>query len=155
VGRSLVEDDLLERARRIMAKAEQQGVQLLLPDDFLYAQGHKDGTLVLADIIPNTGYGISLGPRSLNRYEEVLRKAKTLFLNGTMGFFEREETMAPFYQLLKTIAQSSAYSVVGGGESVAAVYACQLQNDISFCSVGGGATLYYIANHTLPALRYF
>ena len=145
VGQSLVVDEFLDLVNEIIAKAQKSRAKLILPEDFLIARDTKDGELFLGEKIPDNGFGMALVPISLEKYTSYIRKSATIFLNGSMGFADRPLTMDPFNSLLHTIAQSSAYTVIGGGESVAAVYTCHLEGKMSFCSTGGGATLAYIA----------
>ncbi len=155
VGHSLVADELLDEARTILSDASQKNVRIIFPCDYLTSTGTFDGPLKTVKTLSSDSVGISVGPESLKIYQEEIQKAKTIFLNGAMGIFERPETLEPLYTLLQAIAQSSAYTVVGGGESVAAVYQQNLQDRMSFCSTGGGSTLYYLTYGMLPALDYY
>jgi phosphoglycerate kinase len=154
VGKSLVEDTLLDKARHIIDLAHQKGVKLLFPLDYYVSIGSLQGPLVLVpqEAIPTDGIGMTVGPKTLEVYNKEIAQAGTLFLNGAMGLEERPETLESFSILLQTIAQSPAYSVIGGGESVAAVYYYDLTQDINFCSTGGGATLAYLSHTQLPGL---
>ncbi len=152
VGDSLVDDKLVHRAKDILKKAKEHSVELVLPVDYLVGNKDLTGELIVLDEIPDGKIGIAVGPKSLQRYDEIIKNAKTIFYNGAMGFFERPETLEPLKKLLQSIAQTNAYSVVGGGESVAAVNLFTLSEGISFCSTGGGSTLYYLTHGTLPGL---
>ncbi len=152
VGESLVDESLIPLAQKILSQAKPG--QLILPEDYMVGNKDLAGPLEIVTAIPSGKIGIALGPKSLKTCEEYIRSSKSLFLNGTMGFFERPETMEPIRKLLQSIARTNTLSVVGGGESVAAVNLFELEQDISFCSTGGGATLYYLINGSLPALSY-
>ena len=155
VGDSLVDDNLLGQARKLLQKAKELSVELVLPLDYLVGNKDLTGPLDVVQEIPEGKMGISVGSRSLEKYAEIISKAKMVFYNGAMGLFERPETIQPLEKLLQSIARTKTYSIVGGGESVAAVYLFHLEQDISFCSTGGGATLYYVTHGTLPGLSYF
>jgi phosphoglycerate kinase len=152
VGDSPVETELFADALKIMQKAKEKGVQFLLPVDFLVAEQNQRLDIISGDF--KSGSGVATGPTSLTEYAKVLEAAQTIFVNGAMGFFNRPETLEPFKQLLQTIAQSSAFTVIGGGDSVAAVYLFNLEHSMSFCSTGGGASLYYLIHGSFPSLSY-
>ncbi len=154
VGDSLVDDSLLEQARKILHSAKNSSVELVLPVDYLLGNMDLTGPLTVLEEIPDGKIGIAVGPASLERYSGIIKNAKMVFYNGAMGFFERPETLEPLRELLHSVAQANTYSVVGGGESVAAVNLFHLEQGISFCSTGGGATLYYLSYGALPGLEY-
>ena len=147
VGKSLVDDSVLQRASEILEHAQEKGKELILPVDFTYGSpdlSNLDPTVEVGNHIPPTMRGIALGPKSLEQCNEVISQAQSILVNGMMGFFEYPKTLEPQKKLLQSIAQSDAYSVIGGGDSVAAVKLCERENDFSFLSTGGGATLNYI-----------
>lgn len=154
IGRSLVEDSLISTAHAIYKKAKELQVKLLLPHDYLIALNTIRGPveIVPADAIPERGIGLTVGPKTLELYEKEVLQAGTIVLNGSMGIEEQPQSLESMYILLRTIAQSTAYSMIGGGESVAAVYHYGLELDISFCSSGGGSTLAYLSHRELPGL---
>jgi phosphoglycerate kinase len=152
VGDSLVDDSSLDLARKILSMAKERKVELVLPLDYLIGNKDLTGPVLISEAIPQGKIGISVGPASLERYTQIITNAKTIFYNGAMGFFERPETLEPLKKLLQSIAETNTYSVVGGGESVAAVNLFHIEG-ISFCSSGGGATTYYLIHGTAPGLR--
>ncbi len=154
VGRSLVAMDLIPVAQRILEKAKNSRARLILPLDYTVAEDSFDGPLSTTTTLPHNGMGIAVGPASLELYRNVLKDAQTIFLNGAMGFMDHPSTMKPFYTLLHSIAQSNAFSMIGGGDSIAAVYHYNLECSFSFCSTGGGSVLYFLSHGTLPALSY-
>lgn len=154
VGRSLVDNDLIPVARRILEKAKTARARLILPLDYTVALDSLDGPLITTTTIPDTAMGIAVGPASLKLYRKELEDAQTVFLNGAMGFMSHPDTMIPFSKLLHSIAQSNTFSMIGGGDSVAAVYRYNLECSFSFCSTGGGSVLYFLSHGTLPALSY-
>lgn len=156
-GTSLVEPELYEQAKKILAHAKQKNVRVLFPVDYYIEQennyNEQNLKLILAqDFLPDMK-GITIGPQTVELFAREINHAHTLFLNGAMGFENKPETMEQFNTLLKIIAESESFSVVGGGESVAAVYNLQIETDISFCSTGGGATLYFLTGKPLPGLE--
>ena len=153
VGKSLVDDALLEKASTIIIKAKQRGKELHLPVDYTYGL-EDNSSLETGTSIPSDRRGIAVGPESLKHFENIIVQARSILLNGTMGFFDHPNTLKPQKKLLQSIAQLDAYRVIGGGDSVAAVNLFNLGKDISFLSTGGGATLKYILFRTIEGLSY-
>lgn len=154
VGISLVDQEALESTRTLMQHAHQKNVTLIFPVDYQVALKSLDGPLeyVQADQMPSNALGMSLGPESIKLFSKYIANAGTIFFNAGMGFDHRPETLEGGKQLLQAVATSTAYSVVGGGSSVALARNAGLQENISFLSSGGGATLTYLANQPLPGL---
>lgn len=156
VGKSLLEDDQLDIARGYIAQAEAQGVRLVLPTDIVVAPEFKadaPATTVAADAMPADQLGLDIGPDSSAAFAEIIRGSKTVFWNGPMGVFE----MAAFAAGTKAVAQSltevHGLSVVGGGDSAAAVRQLGFaDSDFGHISTGGGASLEYLEGKTLPGL---
>jgi len=155
VGTSLLEDDQVDTARRYIEQAAEQGVELLLPTDIVVAPAFADAdaTVVAADAIPSDQMGLDIGPESGARFAEVVRGANTVFWNGPMGVFE----MSSFADGTRAVAQAltdvSGLSVVGGGDSAAAVRQLGFTDDqFGHISTGGGASLEYLEGKTLPGL---
>ncbi len=154
VGLSLVDTEALPHIQGILDKAREKNVTIILPVDYLVALDSLQGPLIETDTIPQNGLGIAVGSKSLSQYERVIDQAETIFFNGAMGLLERPDTLWPLEELLRAIAQSNTLSVIGGGESVAAVHKYHLESLISFCSTGGGASLYYLSYGNFPSLEY-
>jgi phosphoglycerate kinase len=155
VGRSLVEDDQLEMAMVILDKARQSGVGFHLPQDHLLARAAEAGaetTLVEALPFPEDLMGVDIGPKTVAAYAAVIAEAKTIFWNGPMGIFEIEEFAHGTIGIAKAVAASEAVSIVGGGDSAAAVKKAGVRDRISHISTGGGASLEYVAYETLPGI---
>jgi len=158
VGRSLVEEDLVETARGILAQAKAKNRQVVLPVDCLVALDAKNpGRPVITDIaeIPSDMGGFDIGPRTAKEFSLQLQKAGTIFWNGPMGVFETP----PFDSGTKVVAhavadatQAGAVSVIGGGDSVAAVHQMGVADRISHISTGGGASLEFLEGKTLPGV---
>lgn len=159
VGRSLVELDKTDLAASLEAAAKEKGVRLLLPVDHLVAASPDDGpnaTNVAVEATPAHLMGLDIGEATARHYAEVIAAAQTIIWNGPMGMFERP----PFDQGTRTIAQAvaaaseqhQATSIIGGGDSVAAIHESGLADRITHISTGGGATLELLAGDLLPGL---
>ncbi len=155
VGNSRIEEDLIPSAKLLLQSAENLGKQLLLPVDHLAAvhfDAHSPYEITGPDI-PRGRMGLDIGPRTRAIYQEALSDAKTILWNGPMGVFEWPEFRRGTEALAKAVASSTAYSVVGGGDSVAALELLGLQANISHISTGGGASLELLEGKTLPGLQ--
>ena len=156
VGKSLLEEDQLDIARGYIEQAAKQGVRLVLPTDIVVAPefaADAPATIVAADAIPGDQLGLDIGPDSSAAFAEIIRGSKTVFWNGPMGVFE----MAAFAAGTKAVAQAltevDGLSVVGGGDSAAAVRQLGFaDSDFGHISTGGGASLEYLEGKTLPGL---
>jgi phosphoglycerate kinase len=154
LGRSLVEEDKLALARSFLKKAEDAGVDVLLPRDAVAAAGIRSdsGTVVPASDIPEDLAALDIGPDTARGFADAIARAKTIFWNGPMGVFESEPFAAGTMAVARAVAASSALSVVGGGDSVAAVQKSGLAAKITHISTGGGASLEFLEGKTLPGL---
>lgn len=156
VGRSLVEEDKMELALQLLENARQKGVKLMLPSDHITAQAieaNVDTAVVNSFPIPTGDMALDIGPSTVKSYAERIGNANTLFWNGPLGVFEVEQFAQGTKSIAEAVANSSALSIVGGGDSVAAIYAAGVQDKISHISTGGGASLEFIANETLPGIE--
>lgn len=155
VGASLYEPDLVEEARRIMDKAAAQGKSLPLPVDVVTAAalepGQKAVTRAVSDV-PADEMILDIGPRTVALYEELLGQAATIVWNGPVGAFEVEPFGAGTRALATALAASSAFVVVGGGDSVAAVESYGLADRMGYISTGGGASLELLEGKVLPSV---
>jgi phosphoglycerate kinase len=155
VGRSLVEDDQRETALGILRKAGEKKVEFLLPLDHLLATAAEASaaTRVVATLpFPEDMMGVDIGPRTIEAYARIIKNARTIFWNGPMGIFEIEPFAAGTVQVAQAVAASGAVSIVGGGDSIAAVKKAGVKDKISHISTGGGASLEYIAYESLPGI---
>ncbi len=158
VGNSLVEEDRLELARQLLAKAKEKGVRMLLPVDSVIADrfaADAQTKVARSDAIPDGWMGLDIGPDAIAAFSAVIMDSKTILWNGPMGVFEME----PFAKGTKAIAEAvaratgqGAFSLVGGGDSVAAVTRMGLADKVSFVSTGGGAMLEFLEGKTLPGI---
>jgi phosphoglycerate kinase len=155
VGKSLVEDDQSEIALVILDKARRNGVSFHLPQDHLLARAAEAGaeTKIVESLpFPEDMMGVDIGPKTVAAYAKVIAEARTIFWNGPMGIFEIDAFAQGTIGIAKAVAASGAVSIVGGGDSVAAVKKAGVKDKISHISTGGGASLEYIAYETLPGI---
>ncbi len=152
-GDSLVEPDRVRDARAVQTAARAAGRRLLLPDDHLVAERLEadSPTRVVAEI-PEGSVGVDIGPATARRYASEAASAKTIFWNGPMGVFEIEAFAAGTRTVATAVADSPARSVVGGGDSLAAIHQLGLEDRIDHLSTGGGASLEYVQGLTLPGV---
>ncbi len=152
-GESLIEPARAEDARRVLAAANKAGRELLLPVDHLVAEKIEAGaeTRVVREIPPGWR-GVDIGPETAARYAAVAKRARTIFWNGPMGVFEIDAFAKGTEAVARAVAESSARSVVGGGDSLAAVNKLGLGARIGHLSTGGGASLEYVQGLALPGV---
>jgi phosphoglycerate kinase len=157
IGKSLVDDTLLETCKKIILKAENQHIDYHFPIDYQIAQDSIDGPLsyVDADNFPDTAVGISIGPKTVAQWIPIINQAKTIFLNCAMGFTERPETQESTKNIIAALAQSSAKTIIAGGDSVDSALSTPYYSKINHLSTGGGAALAYLSNVLLPGLTPF
>jgi phosphoglycerate kinase len=156
IGTSLVENEMLEEVKALIEKAKQLGVKLLLPTDIVVAPSFSadaQPTLVSVDEIPRDQMGLDIGPESAKSYASQILLCKTLFWNGPMGVFEFPNFAAGTKTVAQALTQIKGMSVVGGGDSAAAVRALGFQDSqFGYISTGGGASLEYLEGKELPGL---
>ena len=153
VGTSLVERDLVEAAGKVLAQAKAAGKRILLPVDHVCAAEFKaDSPASVHDRIPDGLMGLDIGPRTVAEYVAALRSAKTVVWNGPMGVFEMDAFCKGTEAVAKAVASSGAFTVVGGGDSVAAAEKTGVTGQLSHVSTGGGASLELLEGKTLPGV---
>ncbi|MEJ2235873.1 MAG: phosphoglycerate kinase [Syntrophobacterales bacterium] len=153
-GESLVEEDQLPLAHELLDKAKDRGVALLLPRDHVVADKPEEGrvaTTVKGDI-PAGQMGLDIGPETIAAFESEIATARTIFWNGPLGMFEKQPFDSGTMAIAAGLAKSGALSVIGGGDSVAAVKRSGQADAISHISTGGGASLEFLEGKTLPGL---
>jgi phosphoglycerate kinase len=156
VGRSLVEEDQVDQARRTASEAARQGITLLLPVDHVVAD--RFDSTATKKIVPNGSVppewvAMDIGPETVRTFSEEIGKAKTIVWNGPMGVFEMEPFAEGTVAIARVVAQSRAFSIVGGGDTVAAVKMAGAAEGISHISTGGGATLEFLEGKDLPGIE--
>lgn len=155
VGRSIVEDDQIEFSLRLLRKGEGK-VKILLPQDHLAAERmdpQASRKVVPNDSIPPNWVCLDIGPETIKIFSEEIKKAKTIFWNGPMGVFEMEPFSQGTFAIARAVAGSSAFSIVGGGDSIAAVRKAGVAERIGHLSTGGGASLEFIEGKRLPGIE--
>lgn len=153
IGKSLAEPNFVDQARAILEDAARRGVDVLLPSDVLVAQSLDDEPATMTiDHIPDVVAIYDIGPQTAERYGKRLANARTIFWNGPMGVFERAAFAQGTLAVARAVAESNAFSVVGGGDSVAAIEQAGVGDRISHISTGGGASLEYVEGRTLPGV---
>jgi len=145
VGQSMVEDDSLSIARQIINQAKEQNVKILLPQDCLSKNNEIKNYPI--DKIPADANCLDIGPQTIKSFEKEILNAKTIFANGTMGIYTKKKFALGSQQILKAIANSSAFTVVGGGDAIAATHLFKFEDKMDFLSTGGGATLKFLASN--------
>ena len=159
IGKSLVEDDKLDLAREILEQAKARQFRILLPDDHLLARSFDDTSApVLADIkdTPADRMGFDVGPQTIAKFRAEIAKAKTIVWNGPLGIFEKPGYAQGTLEIARAVAaatQAGATSIIGGGDSVAAVEQAGVASQISHISTGGGASLEFLAGEQLPGVE--
>ncbi len=159
VGKSLVEEDKLELARNLEAKAKAKGVELLLPSDVVLANEFSptaESKVAQIDSISGDWMGLDIGPQSIKVFQNALAECKTIIWNGPMGVFEFDKFAEGTNSIATTLADLSSFSevctIIGGGDSVAAVEKAGLAEKMSHISTGGGASLELLEGKTLPGV---
>lgn len=157
IGSSLVETDLIPTVKELIAEAQSKGVSLVLPTDIVVAAEFKQDsapTLVSADNIPANQMGLDIGPESAAIFAKEIKKCKTVFWNGPMGVFEFPNFAHGTKVIARALTEVDGISVVGGGDSAAAVRALGFNDsDFGYISTGGGASLEYLEGKVLPGLQ--
>jgi len=158
IGNSLVEDEAMELALNTIEGAKIHGVNLILPVDAVAADGFFNDAktqIVAANAIPDGWLGLDIGPESVKLFDKILMNSKTILWNGPMGVFEMPIFAEGTIKIAQSIARATekgAYSLVGGGDSVAAVNKFKLADKVSYVSTGGGAMLEFIEGKALPGV---
>lgn len=154
-GKSLLEVDRIELSRELLAKAKERGVQILLPDDHLVASEFKadavSKTCTNSDF-PADWMALDIGPETASRYAEVVKGAGTVVWNGPMGVFEFDAFAQGTFAVARALADSTCLSIIGGGDSVAAVNKAGLEERMTHISTGGGASLEFLEGKELPGI---
>ena len=156
VGNSLKEEDWVERAGEMLKKAEEKGVKILLPIDNRVADHFGEDAVpevVASDSIPDDREGMDIGPKTEELYAEAIKGAKTVFWNGPMGVFEFDNFAHGTQAVAEAVAASDCTSIIGGGDSVAAVNKFNLADKMSWISTGGGASMELVEGKALPGVE--
>ena len=157
VGRSLVENDRVDEVKRILAAAESSGVEILLPTDVVAAEAPEEGADHATVALDSIGdrLGVDVGPETAERFSAVVRDAGTVLWNGPMGIFEIEAFAGGTRAVAQAVVKATsngAYTVVGGGDSAAALRQLEMADEVSHLSTGGGASLEFLEGKDLPGI---
>jgi phosphoglycerate kinase len=158
IGNSLCEDDRLQTALEILEKAKAKNVSIHLPEDSVIADkfdANANTEVRPSDAIPDGWMGLDIGPKAIGIFSEIINKSKTILWNGPMGVFEMEKFQSGTKSIALAVAEATgngAFSLVGGGDSVAAVNKFDLADKVSYVSTGGGAMLEYFEGKVLPGI---
>lgn len=158
IGNSLCEDDRLETAKEILVKAKERGVEIILPSDAVIADKFDNEASIKtanSDEIPEGWMGLDIGPAARQHFESVIEKSKTVLWNGPMGVFEMENFSHGTEAIARAVAKATsngAFTLIGGGDSVAAINKFNLADQVSYVSTGGGALLEYFEGKVLPGI---
>ena len=156
VGNSICEMDKLDLAKEAMEKAKQKGVKLMLPVDTKVGKEFKPDTeskIVSYTEIPAEWEGFDIGPETIKMFEEELRKAKTVVWNGPLGLFEFDQFAIGTNSIAKVLSEIDATTIIGGGDSAAAVKKAGLEDKMTHISTGGGASLEFLEGKKLPGIE--
>lgn len=152
IGSSLVSNDALQNARAIVQEFKDK---IVLPKDAITSPSYSDTIYELKnidEILPDDVIG-DIGAKAVENYKKILEPAKTIFINGTVGMYEQKPFSNGTQEILRIVSETDAKKIVGGGDAGAAVKKFKYEDKMDFISTGGGSTLSYIANHTLPGLE--
>jgi phosphoglycerate kinase len=154
IGRSICEHDKLEKAKEIMAKAKKKGVELVFTEDYVIVKDFNDAsTKRTVDEIPDDWESLDIGPKTVKKFNAVLAKAKTVIWNGPMGVFEKDEFAAGTKAIAEYLATlKGVTTIIGGGDSAAAVKKFGLEDKMTHISTGGGASLEFLEGKELPGV---
>ena len=158
IGNSLVEDDLIETARKAIIDAKEKGVNMLIPTDSIIADKFDNEAnirVTAVDAVDDGWMGLDIGEKTIEEFSGVIGKSKTILWNGPMGVFEMEKFSKGTTAIAKAIASATskgAFSLIGGGDSVAAINRNGLADKVSYVSTGGGAMLEYMEGKKLPGI---
>jgi len=159
IGDSIVEEDLTDEALQILKKAEEKGVKVYLPEDLVIADSFSPDAhtrIVKVDEIPDGWQGLDIGPETVKKLKDLILHSKTIIWNGPAGVFEWEKFSNGTREIAKALAEATrrgAFTLVGGGDSVAAVKQAGVEDQISYVSTGGGAMLEMLEGKELPGIK--
>ncbi|UOQ45867.1 phosphoglycerate kinase [Halobacillus salinarum] len=155
VGKSLLEEDKIDLAKEYMKKAENKGVDFIMPEDVIVADDFSDSANtkeVAIDSIPEDWEALDIGPKTREKYAQVIKDSKLIIWNGPMGVFELETFANGTKAVAHALAETKGYSVIGGGDSAAAVEKFGYADDMDHVSTGGGASLEFMEGKELPGV---
>jgi phosphoglycerate kinase len=155
VGKSILEEDKIGLAKELMKKAEEKGVDLVLPLDYKVAEEFSNDSewkTVSYENIPSDYMGLDIGEKSIELFSKLIKEAKTVIWNGPMGVFEFDNFAEGTEEICKVLAENDIISIIGGGDSAAAVKKAGLEDSMTHISTGGGASLEFMEGKVLPGI---
>jgi phosphoglycerate kinase len=154
-GKSLVEADKIDLAKELLSRAPQKRVSIELPVDHVVAAGldSSEFEVVPVEQTPPDRMGLDIGPETVLRYSQIIRRAKTIVWNGPMGVFENPKFAQGTFGVARAVAEANAFSIIGGGDSAAAVAQSGMESKITHISTGGGASLEFLSGQKLPGVE--
>jgi phosphoglycerate kinase len=154
-GKSLVENDKIDLAKDLLSKASGKNVSIELPVDHVVAPSPESTSSKLTSVnqTPPDQMGLDIGPETIRRYSDIISRAKTIVWNGPMGVFENPKFAQGTFAIARAVADSKAFSIVGGGDSAAAVAQAGVESKITHISTGGGASLEFLSGRKLPGVE--
>ena len=154
IGNSKLEKDKIDVAKAILEKAGKMKVKIFLPQDNVVTDKIEPGSQVktVGEEIPDGWIGVDIGPKTIREYCQTLKKAQTIVWNGPLGIFERDEFSSGTRQVAELISGLKAVSIIGGGDTAAAVAKFGLESKMSHISTGGGASLEFLEGKVLPGI---
>jgi phosphoglycerate kinase len=154
-GKSLVEADKIDLAKELLSRASQKRVSIELPVDHVVAAGldSSEFEVIPVEQTPADRMGLDIGPETVLRYSQIIRRAKTIVWNGPMGVFENPKFAQGTFGVARAVAEANAFSIVGGGDSAAAVAQSGMESKITHISTGGGASLEFLSGQKLPGVE--
>ena len=155
IGKSILDEESIELSKELLAKAEEAGVEIVLPVDTVCTDDFAENNVIEtfdADKIPADLMGMDIGPKTIAKYEELIAKAKTVVWNGPMGVFENPKFEAGTKAVALALAESDAMTIIGGGDSAAAVEQFGLKDKMTHVSTGGGASMEFLEGRVLPGI---
>ena len=156
IGQSLLDNSKLELAKEILDKAKEKGVKIILPIDNVGAKDFSEDAetkLFSSGFLADDYQGMDIGPKTIKAFKKVIKKAKTIVWNGPVGVYEYDKFKRGTNKIAKYVAKSKAISVIGGGDSVAAVQALGAGKKVTHLSTGGGASLMILQGEKLPCIE--
>lgn len=154
-GRSLVEEDKIDLAENLLELAKEKNVRLLIPEDTVIAKEAKkeaETKTVSIKEIPQDWMGLDIGEKTIRKYKDIINNSKTIVWNGPMGMFEIDKFARGTNEIAQALAESEATTIIGGGDSAAAIESIGLQDKFTHISTGGGASLQMLAGNDLPGI---
>lgn len=152
IGKSFVEEGTRASAQKALEKADRKKIPFALPVDFVVGSNVESTAGAQVNTIPADMMGLDIGPKTIDEFKNVILGAKTIFWNGPMGVFENEAFAAGTDEIAKAVAESGAFTIIGGGDSVAAANKAGVADKISHISTGGGASLEFLEGRKLPGI---